>query len=120
MVPGKKKPLIRGPESNRCSACPYGVTPGNRRANLVSFDELVENETEETLADPYVAQPDTRLILESALDKIGKKNAKIRDAVILKNYYGLSVSEIAVILKDTERNVYYYLSEAKRIGKDNQ
>ena len=67
LVPGKNKPLIRCPESNRCSACPYGVTSENRRSNLVSFDELVENESEEMLADPYVTQPDTRLILVSAL-----------------------------------------------------
>ena len=38
-------------------------------------------------------------------------------AILLKEYYGLSVAEIAQKLNDTERNIYYYLSEAKRIGK---
>ena len=120
LVPGKKKPLIRCPESNRCNACPYGITEENRRANLISLDEMAENGPEEWLADPITAQNDTNLILEAALDTIGSKNSKSWYAVILKNYYGLSVSEIAKIMDDTERNVYYYLSEAKRIGKANQ
>ena len=32
-------------------------------------------------------------------------------------YYGLSVADIAQKLNDTERNIYYYLDQAKKIGK---
>ena len=35
----------------------------------------------------------------------------------LKEYFGFSVPEIAKHLNETERNIYYYLSEAKKIGK---
>ena len=45
-VPGTLKPTIRCPESNRCSACPYGRSPEERRASELSWDELVDGGVE--------------------------------------------------------------------------
>ncbi len=117
LVPGKQKPIIRCPETRKCSAC---LMAENRRANLLSFDELADGGTEEELCDPDALQPDIPLILESVLDAIGGKNPKYRDAILMKEYYGFSVAEIAEIMNDTERNVYFYISEAKKIGKKNK
>lgn len=46
-----------------------------------------------------------------------KKNPKFAKAIVLKEFFGFSVPEIAKKLDDSERNIYYYLTEAKKIGK---
>ncbi len=46
-----------------------------------------------------------------------KKNPKFAKAIVLKEFFGFSVPEIAKKLDDSERNIYYYLIEAKKIGK---
>ena len=55
---------------------------------------------------------------------IDAKNPKYTKAIVLKEYYGLTVSEIAKMMNETERNIYFYLAEVKKIGakfkRDNQ
>ena len=36
---------------------------------------------------------------------------------MLKEYFGLSVAKIVQELDDTELNIYYFLGQAKKIGK---
>lgn len=97
MIPGKLKSLIPCPEKNSCKNCPYPQCRDSQLPDL-SWDEYVE-----AFAD--------------AVKFIADQNPKFAQAIVLKEYYGLSVAEIAQKLNDTERNIYYYLSEAKRIGK---
>ena len=68
-------------------------------------------------ADPGFEQLEKRMTIADAVRAIADQNPKFAQAIVLKEYYGLSVAEIAQKLNDTERNIYYYLSEAKRIGK---
>lgn len=65
---------------------------------VVSLDELVENGV-----DP-VSESDTEMHLafQEVMDALGKLDEKYRDAVSLKYVSGLSVKEIASILKTSE------------------
>lgn len=51
---------------------------------------------------------------------ITAQSPKFAQAIVLKEYYGLSVAEIAQKLNATERNIYYYLDQAKKIGKQDK
>ena len=55
--------------------------------------------------------------LEEVCKMINAKNPLYAKAIIMKVYNGLNVDEIAKRLDTTTRNVYFYISEAVRIGK---
>ena len=55
--------------------------------------------------------------LDDVCKAIKAENPKFLVAIVLKEYRGRNVKEIAKFMNDTERNIYYYISEAKRIGK---
>ena len=63
------------------------------------------------------AKMDTAMALKAVLRAIAAKNPLYAKAIILKEYYSLSVDEIAEVLHTTKRNVYFYLSKARKIGK---
>ena len=67
--------------------------------------------------DPGFDQLEKRMDIADAVKAIAAQNPKFAQAIVLKEYYGLSVADIAQKLKDTERNIYYYLDQAKKIGK---
>lgn len=58
-----------------------------------------------------------RMAIADAVKVIAAQNPKFAQAIVLQEYYDLSVAEIAQKLNDTERNIYYYLDQAKKIGK---
>ena len=57
------------------------------------------------------------MAIAEAVKAIAAQNPKFAQAIVLKECYGLSVAEIADRLHDTPRNVYFYLDQAKKIGK---
>ena len=116
MIPGKLKPLIPCPEKNSCKNCPYPQCRDSQLPDL-SWDEYVDVMSGVAQVDPGFAQLERRMAIADAVKFIADQNPKFAQAIVLKEYYGLSVAEIAQKLNDTERNIYYYLSEAKRIGK---
>ena len=116
MVPGKLKPLIPCPEKNSCQNCPYPECRDNRLPNL-SWDEYVETFGDVARPDPEFQRAEDRMVIADVIRAISAQNPKFAQAILLKEYYGLSVKEVAAKLHDTERNIYYYLAEAKRIGK---
>lgn len=61
-------------------------------------------------------QKEIEMELEAVCKVIDARNPLYTKAIILKEYHDLSVDEIAKKLNTTRRNVYY-ISEAKRIGK---
>lgn len=62
-------------------------------------------------------QKEIEMELEAVCKVIDAKNPLYTKAIVLKEFYDLSVAEIARRLNTTERNVYFYISEAKKIGK---
>lgn len=123
-IPGKLKSLIRCPEHNRCAECPYPEYRDRHKAQELSWDTLIESGYEEDRQEDEVAALETRMELDAVMKVIDAKNPKYTKAIVLKEYYGLTVSEIAKMMNETERNIYFYLAEVKKIGakfkRDNQ
>ena len=117
MVEGKLKPLIRCPESNKCSACPYGRKPEDREANIISWDGLIESGYEGEADNRMVEQLQAKLEYDEIRTLMDSKNPIIAQVFEMKERDGFSVSEIADRLRIKPRNVYYYLDRAKAIGK---
>ena len=117
MVEGKLKPLIRCPESNKCSACPYGRKPEDREANIISWDGLIESGYEGEADNRMVEQLQAKLEYDEIHTLMDSENPIIAQVFEMKERDGFSVSEIADRLHIKPRNVYYYLDRAKAIGK---
>lgn len=114
LIPGELKPLIVCPECNRCSECPFPEYRDQHHANELSWEELIGSGYEGT---EHSDDPDTRLTLEEACRIIDAKNPRYTKAIVLKEYLGLSVAEIARELDTTERNIRFFIDEAKKIGR---
>ncbi len=112
-IPGKQKELIMCPECNECSNCPYPQYRDNQRVTELSWDELIDSGYE----DAGFHNVGVKIDLEAVCKVIDAQNPLFTKAMVLKECYGLSVNEIAKQLNTTPRNIYFYLSEAKRIGK---
>ncbi len=116
-VPGKGKKLIYCPDTNKCSACPFGRKPEDRKANSLSWDELVESGYEVQTEDKELAARLAWMEFEKVKEWMDAKDPNIAKAIVLKEMVGDTVSEIALKLGIKERQVYYCLEQAKAIGK---
>lgn len=116
MVPGKLKPLIPCPEKNSCKNCPYPQCRDNQLPDL-SWDEYIDTMSGVAQTDPGFERLEMRMAIADAVKAIAAQNPKFAQAIVMKEYYGLTVAEIADRLKDTPRNIYFYLEQAKAIGK---
>ena len=114
MVPGTQNPLIVCPDGNKCSACPYGLRPEDRQARIISWEGMAEEGCEPAGSE----MSDAGAELYEIRKRMDQKNPNIMKAVTLKELYGFTVPEIADILGITNRNVYFYLSRAREIGKE--
>ena len=115
MVPGKTR-LIRCPESNSCSNCPFPGCRDHRQPNVISWDEVIENECyqeEPVLSELFEAKRQ----YEELRERMVREDPLIAEVFELKEGDGLSVKEIADRLGLTNRQVYYYLKKAMGIGR---
>ena len=55
--------------------------------------------------------------LEAVCKEIRAKDPRYLEAIVLKHYYQFTVKEIAEQMETTESNVYYFIGQAKMIGK---
>ena len=94
MIPGKLKPLIPRPEKNSCANCPYPQCRDNQLPDL-SWDEYVDAMGEVAQADPGFERVENRMAIAEAVKAIASQNPKFSQAIVLKEYYWLSVAEIA-------------------------
>ena len=67
--------------------------------------------------DMELDRAEARLEFDQIRTIMDKKDPNIAEALIMKEVYGYTVSEIARKLNVTERQVYYLISQAKDIGK---
>ena len=108
----------------------YPECRDQQQANELSYDVMVESGFESNgvdgivYEDPAFHQIEVRAELNAVIKVIAAKNPQYARAIIMKDYHDMKVDEIARRLKTTERNVRFYISEAKKIGKkfkgDNQ
>ena len=115
-VPGKRKKLIKCPDTNKCSSCPFGRKPEDRKPNTISWDDLIGTRYEQS------DDRETRARLawkefEAVKVWMDEKDPNIARAIVLKEMYGYKAKEIAELLSITEREVYSCQDQAKAIGK---
>lgn len=84
----------------------------------------MESGYEEVCHDDDYHEIEVKDELEYVCKMIGDKNPKHLTAIVLKEYQNLSVKQIAEQMHETERNVRFYIDEAKKVGRkykqDNQ
>ena len=114
MVPGKTR-LIRCPENNSCSNCPFPGCCDHRQPNVISWDEGIESDSRE-MAELYEA----KVQYEEIRDLMIREDPLIAEIFEMKEGSGMTVKEIADRLELTTRQVYYYLQMAKEIGRKYQ
>lgn len=118
MVPGKLNGLIQCPECNKCSECPFPECRDRHEARELSWEGLIEKGYEgKPVEDTELRRVETQMELNAVCKIIDARNPLFTKAIVMKEYYGLSVAEIAEQLNTTVRNVYFFIGEAKKIGK---
>jgi DNA-directed RNA polymerase specialized sigma24 family protein len=117
-IPGKLKPVILCPESNKCSECPYGRTPETKQAPVISWDELVDSGWEPTPEASVEHQVMARLEYETIRALMDAEDPRIAMAFEAKTLYGDSVREIAADLGVSEPRVYQLIARARAIGRE--
>lgn len=115
MVPGRQKPLIRCPDTNKCSDCPYGRKPEDRDPNEISWDGLIEAGTEPKITDHTTPQAETELMYKELLDLMAREDPDIAKAYNWREHLGFDVKEIANKLQLSDRQVRYLLQKAETI-----
>jgi len=116
MVPGRQKPLVRCPDSNKCSACPYGRTPQDRDPNSISWEEFTENGLEPEDTDRTIERLHAKLEYDEIRRRMIAEDPLIALAFEMKERDDMTVDEIVTALGVTTRQVYYLLQKAKAIG----
>lgn len=115
MVPGRQKPLIRCPDTNKCSDCPYGRKPEDRDPNEISWDGLIEAGIEPKITDHTTPKAETELMYKELLDLMAREDPVIAKAYNWKEHLGYDVKEIANKLQLSDRQVRYLLQKAETI-----
>lgn len=119
LVPGTRNDYVRCPECYRCDQCPFGRTGEVRTGRTVSRDLLLESELETAVCRET---PEDLVLREEMMSEIRgrmrRKNERILRAFEMKVMQGYDVKEVAEAMGETSRNVYFYLSEAKRICRE--
>ncbi|MEE3380948.1 MAG: hypothetical protein VZQ81_03495 [Succiniclasticum sp.] len=118
MVPGKRKAYVRCRDTNKCTNCPYGMTPEKRQAAVVSWDGLVETGWEPVPAESVEHQVLAKIEYEEIRARMDAEDKKIAQAFEAKELLGDSVRKIAQDLGVSEPRVYQLIARAKAIGKE--
>ena len=118
MVPGKHKAFVRCRDTNKCSECPYGMTPETRQAAVVSLDGLIESGwdlAQEVAVEQQIVRKLEYAEIRALMDA---EDPRIAQAFEAKELYGDSVKKIAADLGVSESRVYQLIARAKAIGRE--
>ena len=117
LVPGKRRPLIPCPECNSCAKCPYPEYRDKHEMQEVVFDDEIKVQRTRSTESPDYHKLEVKWKIQGACKMMDEQNPLFAKAIILKEYNGYTVPEIAEILHCTEYDVRYYLRRAIEIGK---
>ena len=120
MVPGVRKRFVRCRDTNKCTACPYGMTPETKQASVISWDGLIDAGCEPNTTDSVEGQVIAKTTYEKLRDRMDQEDPRILQAFEAKELFGASVKEIARNLGVSEPRVYQLIARAKAIGKEYQ
>ncbi len=118
MIPGKKKPLIVCPDCNSCAHCPYPEYRDKHEMREIVYDEEIKVQRTRSTESPEFHMLELKWKIEGACKKMDEQNPLFSISIILKEYCGYTVKEIAFMLECTEYDVRYYLRRATEIGKE--
>ena len=119
LIPGEKKTLRHCPDNIHCDKCPYGRQNETKQANFISLDALMKgDEPIDNTADSVLEKIIQREEYHQICENLRERNTKFLHSLILHSFYGYGAAEIAKMLDDTPRNIYYYLDEAKKIVRE--
>lgn len=116
-IPGGWKSAIICPDSNPCADCPFPEYRGRHKGAPLSWEALEESGHEEVCQTDDFREIEIRDELEFVCRLIGDRNPRHLTAIVLKEYHHLSVKQIAEQMHETERNVRYFINEAKKVGR---
>jgi len=116
VVSNKHGRLIRCPENNCCSACPFPECKEKCGAYEISWEQLVEDGGEAEGADTSAMDSYWGEIYVSEIGKkLDRVNPIITEVFMMKIFDELTTKEIAERLGISVRNVTYYYGRAKEI-----
>ena len=118
MIPGKLKPLIVCPDCNSCAHCPYPEYRDKHEAREISYNDKLNAQKITPRESPEIRKLELTWTIREACRRISEINPLFTRAIVLKEYYNLTVDEIAEELNCSPYMVRYYLRRATEIGKE--
>ena len=112
-IPGKHGFLIRCPDSNKCSDCPFGVKAEDRQPTIINWEEPENITCYEEQDNPVMNEAETELELDAIIEAMKRKNSDIAEVFVRCYLHGYEVSEIASDLGMQERRVRYLLKQGE-------
>ena len=118
MIPGKLKPLIVCPDCNSCAHCPYPEYRDKHETREISYNDKLNAQKITPRESPEIRKLELTWTIREACRRISEINPLFTRAIVLKEYYNLTVDEIAEELNCSPHMVRYYLRRATEIGKE--
>lgn len=114
MIPGKRKPWVKCPDTVSCAKCPHKA---DRKPPVISWDKLISTgyEPEEGAAPDEQAM--AKLEYQAIRDLMDAEDVRIAQAFEMKELMGYDVKEIAAELGVSGPRIYQLLNRAREIGK---
>lgn len=112
---GKRGKPIRCPDHYSCKDCPFGLSPEEREAQEISWDELegFEAESYDTTADEAMA----RLGRQALIEKLKAVDTRLA-TVFQMQQDGYDVPDIMAELNLSQRRVYDLIKKVKAIAAE--
>ena len=111
-IPGKHGILIRCPDSNKWSDCPFGVKAENRQLTIVNYSEPEELAVSIFELDDIENEIDLEVISK----EINRKDPPAGRVFELLAFHGYQLEDIARMEGLTERQMRYILNKIKKFG----
>ena len=118
LIPGKLKPLIVCPDCNSCAHCPYPEYRDKHEAREISYNDKLNAQKISPRESPEIRKLELTWTIQEACKRISEINPLFTRAIVLKEYYNLTVDEIAEELNCSPHMVRYYLRRATEIGRE--
>ena len=112
MVPGKTR-LIRCPDSNSCANCPFPGYRDQRQPNVISWDEVIENEQQRE--EPVLAELfEAKRQYEELRERMVREDPLIAEVFTRYHTYDYDAPEISAELGIDKRKVYYLKQQTEQ------
>ena len=115
MIPGKRKPWIKCPDTVSCARCPHKA---DRKPPIISWDALTATGFEPGESAPADEQAIARMEYQAIRALMDREDTRIARAFEMKELMGYKVEEIAAELHVSSPRIYQFLARARAIGQE--